>query len=81
MQFEAITERMCGTRIKGRFRQLFITSTHAATEGKEENVGEVCYDNLERANSRARRYDVLIAVGEFNAKLEKNTQRQAWQVY
>ena len=36
LQFEAITERICGTRIKGRFRQLFITSTHLQLRGRRK---------------------------------------------
>jgi exonuclease III len=36
LEFEAVNDRMCTIRIKGRYRNTAIISTHAHTEEKEE---------------------------------------------
>jgi hypothetical protein len=77
LEFEAIRERICGIRIKGRFWNSYITiSAHVLTE--EEKGKEALYDNFEAACSRAQRYDTLIAIGNFTGKLGK--ENVEWQV-
>jgi exonuclease III len=48
LEFEAINERFCKLRLKGRFRNITIISAHALTEDseEEEEKEELCWDSL-----------------------------------
>jgi hypothetical protein len=82
LEFEAVNERICGFDMKGRFRNLRIIPARAQTEEKEEDETEAFYDNLESAYSRAPRYDILLVIGDFSAKLGKEiVQRQVTGKY
>jgi endonuclease/exonuclease/phosphatase family metal-dependent hydrolase len=71
LEFEAINDRMCRIRLKGRFRNTTIISIHAPTEEKEENHEEDFYDKLDRICNNIQKYDQLIIMGDFNAKVGK----------
>ena len=47
LEFETVNERICRIRIKGRYRNITIISTHAPMEEKEEYEKEELYDRLE----------------------------------
>jgi exonuclease III len=70
LEFEAVNDRMCRTRIKGRYRNTAIISIHAPTEENEE-YDEEFYDRLEEICNNIQKYDVTIIMGDFNAKIEK----------
>jgi exonuclease III len=71
LEFEAINGRMCRIRIKGRYRNIAIISTHAPTEEKEEYEKEEFYDRLEEICNNVEKYDIIIIMGYFNAKIGK----------
>jgi exonuclease III len=71
LEFEAINDRMCRIRLKGSFRNTTIISIHAPTEEKEENHEEDFYDKLDRICNNIQKYDQLIIMGDFNAKVGK----------
>jgi endonuclease/exonuclease/phosphatase family metal-dependent hydrolase len=70
LEFEAINDRMCRNRLKGRFGNITIISIHAPTEEKEENRKDF-YDKLDRICNNIPKYDQLIIMGDLNAKVGK----------
>ena len=68
LEFEAVNERICRIRIKGRYRN--IISTHAPTEEKEECEKEEFYDRLQEIYNNVQKYDIII-MGDLNAKIGK----------
>jgi exonuclease III len=70
-EFEAVNDRMCRIRIKGRYRNTAIISTHAPTEEKEEYEKEEFYDRLEEICNNVQKCDIIIIMGHFNAKIGK----------
>lgn len=67
--FEAISERMCKIRIKGKFHNYSLINIHAPTEDKSEEEKEAFYENLERNLRKCPRYDVKVIIGDANAKV------------
>ena len=60
---------MCRIRNREKFRNLTIISAYAPTEDKGEEEKVEFYSKLERICSRAPKYELLIIVGDFNAKV------------
>jgi endonuclease/exonuclease/phosphatase family metal-dependent hydrolase len=54
---------------------LTIISAHAATEDKGEEEKAESYSKLERICSRAPKYDLLVIMGDFNAKVGREESR------
>ena len=71
LEFEAVNDRICRIRIKGRYSNVTIISTHAPTEEKEEYKKEEFYDRLEEIYNNVQKYDIILIMGDFNAKIGK----------
>jgi exonuclease III len=69
LEFEAINDRMCRIRLKGRSRNITVISIHAPAEEKEEFPKEDFYDKIDRLYNNIQKYDQLIITGDFNAKI------------
>jgi hypothetical protein len=69
--FEPISDRICKLRVKGRFHNLSLINVCAPTEDKEEDVKEQFYEEWQRTHDRAPNHDVIIIVGNMNAKIGK----------
>lgn len=69
--FEPINDRICKIRLKGRFRNITMISAYAPTEDKEMEVKEEFYDEMARTCNSVPKYDLLIVLGDFNAKVGK----------
>lgn len=71
LDFKAVSDRLCTIRIKSRFFNITIISVYAPTEESEEDVKDMFYSQLEHLASSVPGHDVLILLGDFNAKIGK----------
>lgn len=71
LEFEPQSNRICKIRLRGKFRNITIISAHAPTNEKEDQEKESFYENLEEVYNRIPRYDMVILMGDFNAKIGK----------
>jgi hypothetical protein len=69
--FEAMDERICSLRMRGKFNNFTILSVHAPTEENDELFSSSLYDKLNQIHQRIPAHDTKIIVGDFNAKLER----------
>ena len=69
LEFEAVNDRICRIRIKGRYRNVTIISTHALTEEREDHEKEDFYDRLEEMYSNVQKYNITIIMGDCNVKI------------
>ncbi|XP_045494840.1 craniofacial development protein 2-like [Colias croceus] len=71
LRFDAISERICVLRLKGKFSNITIINAYAPTELADEETKDSFYDDLENVYEQAPQYDVKILLGDFNAKVGK----------
>jgi endonuclease/exonuclease/phosphatase family metal-dependent hydrolase len=69
--FYPVNDRLCRIRVKGRFRNISIISAYAPTEEAREEDKEAFYDVLSGECSLVPKYDTLILLGDFNARIGK----------
>jgi endonuclease/exonuclease/phosphatase family metal-dependent hydrolase len=60
---------MCKLRLKGRFRNLSFISAYAPKEDANDDDKNAFYDRLYKECAKVPKYDVLILLGDFNAKV------------
>ena len=70
-----VNERLCRIRIRRKFRNLTIITAYAPTEDKGEEEKLEFYSKLERICSRVPKYEMLIIMGDFKAKLGREECR------
>lgn len=70
MDFQAISERICILRIRGRFSNISLVNLHAETKDKDERTKDAFYQQLERVFDNLPLSDVKIVLGDMNAKID-----------
>jgi endonuclease/exonuclease/phosphatase family metal-dependent hydrolase len=68
MSFTQISERICTLRLKGKFHNVTLINVHVPTEEKIEEKGKF-YDHLQRTYDRAPKHDIVMILGDLNAKI------------
>jgi exonuclease III len=69
LSFEPLSDRLCKLRKRGKFRNITLTSVHAPTEDSPDVIKDEFYNQLSQECEKAYRYDILILLGDFNAKI------------
>ena len=71
MSFTPINEKICKIRLKGKFHNITVINVHAPTEEKTEEEKDKFYDDLQRTFERVLKHDVVMILGDLNAKTGK----------
>ncbi|XP_055384167.1 uncharacterized protein LOC129613882 [Condylostylus longicornis] len=67
--FEPINDRMCYIKLKGRFQNISIVSVYAPKNDTNDEIKDEFYDKLDTLCSKISRNDLIIIMGDFNAKI------------
>ena len=67
------SEKLCSIRIRGKFYNYSLICAHAPTDETEEGVKDDFYDHLDRLYSLCPSYDTKVLLGDFNAKLGRES--------
>ena len=71
LSFEPISDRLCKLRLRGKFRNITLISAYAPTEDNPDAIKDNFYDQLIQVCEKAGKYDILVLLGDFNAKICK----------
>ena len=69
--FSPIYERICTLWIKGKFHNITFVNAYAPTEDTEDEIVDEFYETLQSVCDELPKYDAIITLGDFNAKLGK----------
>ena len=74
MGFEPVSDRICTMRVKGKFHNITFINVYAPTEDTDESIVDDFYDQLQAVCDKTPKYDIIITLGDFNAKLGKEVE-------
>lgn len=69
ISFEPHSDRLCKLILRGKFRNITLISAYAPTEDRPDAIKDEFYDQLSKKCEKARKYDIFILLGDFNAKI------------
>ncbi|XP_055539027.1 uncharacterized protein LOC129726410 [Wyeomyia smithii] len=69
IKWQAISDRMCVLRIKGRFYNYSIINVHCLHEGRPDGEKEAFYAQLEDVYDGCSQRDIKIVIGDLNAQI------------
>ena len=77
LEWKPINDRLLKARVNSKFAKLTVIACYAPTEDAEEEIKDEFYDQLEEEIWTTPRHDVLMVVGDLNARVgEENTGRE-----
>lgn len=62
---------MCTVRVKGCFRTITMVSVYAPIDEKSDEEKEVFYESLAEVCANVQRYDMVVIMSDFHAKIGK----------
>ncbi|KAG7296948.1 hypothetical protein JYU34_019852 [Plutella xylostella] len=69
IKFDAVSDRLCILRIRGKFNNYCIINAYAPTEVSHEDSKDEFYDHVELNFEKLPCYDTKILLGDFNAQV------------
>jgi hypothetical protein len=76
MQYEAVDGRISWIRIENKQANITMINAYAPTENSKEEEKTKFYDKLEKVCEKVKRNDILMIVGDFNAKIGKEERNE-----
>ena len=77
LEWKPINDRLLKARFNSKFAKLTVIACYAPTEDAEEEIKDEFYDQLKEEIRTTPRHDVLMVVGDLNARVgEENTGRE-----
>jgi len=76
INFELHIERLCKLRIKGKYNNITLINAYTPTEDKTEETKEQFYDDPQSTVDKVPKSDLIITLGDVNAKLGKEPAYQ-----
>ncbi|KAI0233499.1 hypothetical protein LSAT2_016251, partial [Lamellibrachia satsuma] len=77
LEWKPINDRLLKARFNSKFAKLTVIACYAPTEDAEEEIKDEFYDQLEEEIRTIPRHDVLMVVGDLNARVGKeNTGKE-----
>ncbi|XP_064113441.1 craniofacial development protein 2-like [Macrobrachium nipponense] len=67
--YEYIDERIVTCRLRGKYANITVIQVYASTEESGEDEKDEFYEKLTGVIQRVRRHDMLLLMGDFNAKV------------
>ena len=67
------SERLCSIRIRGKLYNYSLICAHAFIDESDDDVKDEFYDSLDRLYSLCPSYDTKALIGDFNAKLSRES--------
>lgn len=74
LQWEAIDERIIWARFYTPYRKITFVQCYAPTDTSTQDDKEHFYDKLNNTMRKTRRGDILVVMGDFNAKVGSDNQ-------
>jgi hypothetical protein len=74
IDYKFIDERLMSMRFKGHQKNLTIIQCYAPTENSEDNIKDAFYDNLNATMTNVDKNDLVILMGDFNAKVGSDNE-------
>ena len=69
LSFKSLSDRLRKLRLRGQIGNITLISTYAPTEDSTDAITDEFYDQLSQECKKAHKYDILILLGDFNAKI------------
>ncbi|KAH0817300.1 hypothetical protein GEV33_005491 [Tenebrio molitor] len=76
MQYEAVDGRISWIRIENKQANITMINAYAPTENSKQEEKTKFYDKLEKVREKVKRNDILMIVGDFNAKIGKEERNE-----
>jgi hypothetical protein len=68
-----VSDRMSYIIVRGGWCHIIVLNVHATTEDKTDDVKDSFYEQLERVLDKFPKYHMKILLGDFNAKVGRDT--------
>ena len=76
LEWKPINNRLLKARFNSKFAKLTVIACYVPTEDAEEEINDELYDQLEEDIRTTPRHDVLMVVGDLNARVGKEKHRK-----